>query len=118
MFQFAWYPILHYRKSCDLPSYRTIPCGMGCPIRKPPDRWIMTPPRRLSRSYTSFLGTSTLGIHYQLCSVAENKGSNGYVGPVSFNWRNKNVKGSAVWRIELPLTMQLLKKLNLLSERI
>ena len=45
---------------------QVLPYGRGFPIRKPPDRRIMAPPRRLSRSYTSFLGTHTLGIHCQL----------------------------------------------------
>jgi hypothetical protein len=44
-------------------------------IRKPPDHGIITPPRRLSRLYTSFLGMNTQGIHCQLYSVAENKGA-------------------------------------------
>ena len=46
----------------------------GFPIRKPPDRRIITPPRRISLLYTSFLGMNTQGIHCQLYSVAENKG--------------------------------------------
>jgi hypothetical protein len=52
----------------------SIPYGMGCPIRKPSDWWIITPPRRISLLYTSFFGMNAQGIRCQLECVAENKG--------------------------------------------
>ena len=56
----------------------------GFPIRKPSDRGIMAPPRRVSPPYTSFLGMNTQGIHYQLYSVAKNKGGYSKVPLVLF----------------------------------
>jgi hypothetical protein len=74
MFQFRWYPALHYYdKSFDSSSYRTPPCGVGCPIRKPSDRGIIAPPRRISLLYASFLGMNTLGIHCQLVALQRTK---------------------------------------------
>ncbi len=54
----------------------------GCPIRKPPDRRSMAPPRRISLPYTSFLGTNTQGIHCQLVALQRTK--------VSFSVLNRN----------------------------
>ena len=75
MFQFGWFPTYYYHHLSNIFIAR-FPglIGMGFPIRKPPDRGIMTPPRRVSPSYTSFLGMNTQGIHYQLYSAAKNKG--------------------------------------------
>lgn len=57
-----------------------------CSIRKPPDRWSMAHPRRLSWPYTSFLGMSALGIHYQLVALQRTKG---FFVPFSKNFSKK-----------------------------
>ncbi len=89
----------------------TIDYGLAtvdCSIRKPSDRGSMAPPRRVSPPYTSFLGMNTLGIHCQLCSVVENKGSNGYVGLCSQYQRNLAVSGNLRRLADgFPLMMQL-----------
>ena len=73
MFQFGWYPAYHYDSLRSFYDRLSRLLGMGCPIRKPSDYGIMTPPRRLSRSYTSFLGMNTLGIHCQLVALQRTK---------------------------------------------
>ncbi len=76
MFQFTRYPTSRYLDlSVALTTRYPVLHGMDCSIRKPPDRRIITPPRRISLLYASFLGMSAQGIHYQLYNVAENKRS-------------------------------------------
>ena len=67
MFQFRWCPAHRYVNlsiafTMDSPDM----IGVDFSIRKPPDKWSMAPPRRVSPPYTSFLGMNTLGIHCQL----------------------------------------------------
>jgi len=42
------------------------PCGVGCPIRKPPDHSVFATPRGLSQLTTSFIGIQCQGIHRAL----------------------------------------------------
>ena len=81
MFQFTRYPTSRYLDlSVALTTRYPVLHGMDCSIRKPPDCWIITPPRRISLLYASFLGMSAQGIHYQLYTLQRTKES-------SASWR-------------------------------
>ena len=108
MFQFGWCPICYYLPPCGGSLQHITPCGVDCSIRKPSDRGSMAPPRRVSPPYASFLGMNTQGIHCQLCSVVENKGSNSYVGFVRSSTKFIAVLGNLRQLTDgFPLMMQL-----------
>src|SRR5690242_4050959 len=44
-------------------SDRNLPCGRGCPIRKPADHRALAPPRSFSQRATSFIASWRQGIH-------------------------------------------------------
>ena len=76
MFQFTRYPTSRYLDlSVAFATRYPDLLGMDCSIRKPPDRRIITPPRRISLLYASFLGMSAQGIHYQLYTLQRTKES-------------------------------------------
>ncbi|KKU87615.1 MAG: hypothetical protein UY16_C0022G0015 [Candidatus Gottesmanbacteria bacterium GW2011_GWA2_47_9] len=74
MFQFRWCPAHRYVNlsiafTMDSPDM----IGVDFSIRKPPDKWSMAPPRRVSPPYASFLGMNTQGIHCQLVALQRTK---------------------------------------------
>lgn len=76
MFQFTRYPTSRYLDlSVAFATRYPLLQWMDCSIRKPPDRRIITPPRRISLLYASFLGMSAQGIHYQLYTLQRTKES-------------------------------------------
>ena len=44
-------------------SVRDLPCGRGCPIRRPADQRALAPPRSFSQRATSFIASWRQGIH-------------------------------------------------------
>src|SRR5690348_6035183 len=44
-------------------SDRNLPCGRGCPIRRPADQRALAPPRSFSQRATSFIASWRQGIH-------------------------------------------------------
>ena len=44
-------------------SDRDLPCGRGCPIRRPADQRALAPPRSFSQRATSFIASWRQGIH-------------------------------------------------------
>src|SRR5580692_3944707 len=44
-------------------STHELPCGRGCPIRRPADQRALAPPRSFSQRATSFIASWRQGIH-------------------------------------------------------
>ena len=44
-------------------SAQDLPCGRGCPIRRPADQRVLAPPRSFSQRATSFIASRCQGIH-------------------------------------------------------
>ena len=62
MIQFGWFPSI-YPMCSD--KCNTTWLVLGCPIRRFPDQSLLSAPRDLSQSSTSFFGIDCQGIHYQ-----------------------------------------------------